>query len=214
MLIKEVKRKHNIEVEGDDPDKVVEALVSKAKKEAGGSASDREKDLESKIEAWKAKHKEAEDKLTAAERKAAESALDREILASFPKNRDSKLSDDEYLFLVKKSLQIEDTQDGKRIVKKDGKTLENDKTLEPISLREAIEGHFSERKWVSEGSGGNQATGGGGSNSQPGGGTPKFSRLSQIEAHLAENKIDPKGEKGQAFIQAAYKENPQLDFQS
>lgn len=217
MLVKEIKRKHSIEVDGDDADKVVEAIITKVKKEAGGSASDKEKDLESKIEQWKNKHKEAEQKLTLAEQKASEAALDRELLASFPKNRDSKLSDDEYLFLVKKTLEIEE-KDGKRIVKKEGKVLENDKTLEPISLRDAIEGHFNDRKWVSDGDGGSggadKKPGGGGGNGKPGGGAGKFTKMSEINAYLTENGLDAKGEKGAAFIAAAVKENPAIDFSS
>lgn len=214
MLVKEIKRKHSIEVDGDDADKVVEAIVAKTKKEAGGSASEKEKDLEAKIEQWKQKHKQAEEMLSQAQKAASEAALDRELLASFPKNRDSKLSDDEYLFLVKKTLEIEE-KDGKRIVKKEGKVLENDKTLEPISLRDAIEGHFNERKWVTdEQQQQQQKPGGGGGNSKPGGGGGKFSKMSDVNAYLAENGIDAKGEKGAAFIAAAVKENPQIDFNS
>lgn len=219
MLVKEIKRKHSVEVDGDDPDKVVEAIIGKVKKEAGGSASDKEKDLETKIEQWKQKHKEALEELTQVQKKAAEASLDKELLASFPKNRDSKLSDEEYLFLVKKTLEIEE-KDGKRIVKKEGKVLENDKTLEPISLREAIEGHFNERKWVTEegsggaGAGGQQRAGAGGGNSKPGAGGGKFSKMSEVNAYLSENGIDAKGEKGAAFIAAAVKENPQIDFSS
>jgi hypothetical protein len=105
--------------------------------------------------------------------------------------------------------------DGKKVIVKEGKELRNEKTFEPLTIKDAIEGYFNERKWVGDGGSGTPgAAGGGGGNSQPGGGAGKFSKLSQINSHLSENGIDPKGEKGQAFIQAAIKDNPNIDFQS
>ncbi len=216
---KTLKKMFELQLEENDLEKVANALIEKTKKEAGGSASEKEKALEDKIKQWQQKANEAEDKYTKAEQKAAEAALDRELLASFPKNRDSKLSDDEYLFLVKKTLQIEQTADGKRIVKKDGKALEDAKTLEPISIKEAIEGHFNERKWVSDGDGGagggaGDRKGPGGGNSNPAGGGSKFTKMSEVKKHLEDQGISMQGEKGQAFIQAAVKENPQIDLNS
>lgn len=218
MLIKEIKRKHAIEVDGDDPDKVVEAIVSKTKKEVGGNPDARVADLEGKINQWKQKYSDLEGSYTRAQQEKAEAALDRELLSSFPKSRDSKFTDDEYLTLVKKSLKIED-KDGKRIIYKDGKPLQSDKDFEPIPLKDAIEGYFGERKWTEAeggagGAGGGRGPGAGGGNSNPGGGKPKFSKLSEVNAHLAGEGIDPKGEKGSAFIQAVIKENPTLDFQN
>lgn len=214
MIVKEAKRKHGVEVEGENIDKFVEALVNKAKKESNAKPDEKITELEKQVDHWKKQHQEANTKLTETQRQIEEANFDRELLGYFPKERDGKFQDDEYLTLVKRSLQVKEA-DGKKVIVKDGKELRNDKTFEPVSMKEAIEGYFSERKWVGEGGGtGNPPTGGGGGNSQPGGGAPKFSRLSQVEAHLAENKIDPKGEKGQAFIQAAFKENPTLDFQS
>lgn len=217
MAAKEVKRKYGIDVEGNDFDKIAEALITKTKKEAGSDPDERLKDYETKIEQWKQKYKEAEEKITASERKYAEAALDRELLGYFPKDRDSKFTDDEYLTLIKKTIQIEE-KDGKRSVIKDGKKLEHDKTLEPISLKEAIEGHFNERKWIGAGAGDGNGDGGragaGGQNSRPGGSGPKFSKISDVNKHLESQGLDPKGEKGQAFIQAVIKENPQIDFMS
>lgn len=214
MLVKEIKRKHGIEVDGDNPDAVVDAIVAKTKKEVGGNPDARVLDLEGKVAQWRKKYEDAEQNLTKAQQEKAEAALDRELLSAFPKNRDSKFTDDEYLTLVKKSLKIEE-RDGKRVVSKDGKILEDDKSLEPIPLNKAIEGYFGERNWTEQQQQQQQQrTGAGGSSSQPEGGAKKFTKLSEVNAHLAEQGLDPKGEKGAAFIKAVVKENPTLDFQS
>lgn len=216
MLIKEAKRKHGIEVEGENIDKFVEALIGKAKKEANAKPDEKVTELEKQVNHWKNQHKELNDKLAETQRQYAEAAYDRELLGYFPKNRDGKFQDDEYLTLVKRSLQVKEV-DGKRVIVKEGKELRNEKTFEPLSIKDAIDGYFNERKWVGEvtgGAAGAGAKGGGSGNSNPGGGAGKFSKLSQINAHLSENGIDPKGEKGQAFIHAAVKDNPNIDFQS
>lgn len=217
MLVKEIKRKHGVEVDGDNPDAVVEAIVAKTKKEVGGNPDARIADMETKVNQWKQKYADLENNYTKAQQEKAEAALDRELLSAFPKNRDSKFTDDEYLTLVKKSLKIEE-KEGKRIVSKDGKPLQSDKDFEPIPLKDAVESYFGERKWVEEaggGAGGGQrGPGAGGGNSNPGGGRPKFSKLSEVNAHLQNEGLDPKGEKGQAFIKSVVKENPQLDFQN
>lgn len=216
MLIKEAKRKHGVEVEGENIDKFIEALTSKAKKEANAKPDEKVTELEKQVEHWKKQHKDANEKLSEAQRQFNEANFDRELLGYFPKNRDAKFNDDEYLTLVKRSLAVQDV-DGKKVVLKEGKELRNDKTFEPISLKDAINGYFSERKWVGEESAGQgqpQRAGGGGGNGTPGGAAPKFSRLSEVNSYLTEQRIDPKGEKGQAFISAVIKENPSLDFQS
>lgn len=213
MLVKDMKRKHNIEVEGDDPDKFIEAFANKVKKETGGNVDDRVKDLETKIEHFKNQSKKAEERASQLEKQMADAAFDRELLTYFPKNRDSKFTDDEYLTLVKKSISIVE-KDGKKVVVRDGKEARAEKDLEPIGLKDVVESYFGERKWVEEAGagGGGQRGGAGGKDSTPGGGGGKFQKLSDVTKHLEAEGISAKSEKGQAFLAAVVKENPDLDM--
>lgn len=218
MLVKEIKRKHNVDVEGDDVENVIEAIVGKTKKEAGGKPDEKVTELEKQVNHWKAQHQEATNKLTETQRQISEANFDRELLGYFPKNRDGKFQDDEYLTIVKRGLEVKEI-DGKKVIIKDGKEVRNDKTFEPVGMKDVIESYFNERKWIAEDNGGGQGqgqrpAGGGGGNSQPGGGSGKFSKMSEVNKYLSENGMDPKGDKGQAFIMAAVKENPTIDFNS
>lgn len=219
MLVKALKTKHSIDITGDDIDPVIEAITAKIKKEANTAPDAKVTDLEGKVAHWKKQHDDVVLKVTEAEKRAATVALDNELLTHFPKTRLSTLTDKQYLLLLKEDLNIIE-KDGKRVVVKAGVEQVNKKDLEPLALGDVINELFNERKWSEANGGGGAAgaaggaKGGGGGNSKPGGATGKFSKLSEINAHLQSQGIDPKGEKGAAFIQAATKENPQMDFQT
>jgi hypothetical protein len=149
---------------GNDIDKVVEAVNTKLNKGDTGLQEQivlLQKDKESLL-AEKA----------SLETKASLAAFDSELIASFPSNRSSDLSDAERLALVKMNLQFEDA-DGKKVVKKNGEVLRDPTTQAPLPVKTAIETLFTEKKWVAAGSGGNGGRGGGDNPPPGGGGTAK-----------------------------------------
>ena len=80
-------------------------------------------------------------------------SFDTSLISYFPSNRDASLEDSERLMLVKHALQFE-TVDGKQVVKKNGEIIRNATTKDPLPVKDAINTLFTERKWVTDGTGG------------------------------------------------------------
>lgn len=68
-----------------------------------------------------------------------------QLLTFLPKNRNSILSDDEYLSLLQSNIK---EVDGVQIVELNGEVLKDQKTRANLPLKDAIEKVFEARKWV------------------------------------------------------------------
>lgn len=219
MVIKDIKAKHNLEVEGVDPDKVVEAIGKKAVTDAGIAPDAAVTEQKKLTQQWKDKAAAAEQTIASVKAEKEQLAHDNKIRALLPKNRADILTDDEFLMSVNGRFKIETRENKEVVIDRATNEIIQDKTsLEPVTPGKVIENYFGERKWVTDpnaGGGSGGAGGRGGGNSNPGGGMKgKFGKLSEVRAHLDTEGINPQGEKGQAFIQAAIKENPTLDLKS
>lgn len=210
MLVKEIKRKHNIEVDGNDPDKVVDAITKKAVKDANiapdAKVAEKDKTIEQLREALKTKDTELSGLQTA----TAQAKKDAALLAMLPANRDDRFSNEQYLTLIKTEFDIVE-QDGKQVVKniKTGEIVKNTKDFTPLAPSEVIKTHFESAKWIKEQQ--QQQPGGrGGASSKPGEGAGMFNKLSEVRKHAEDNGINIQGEKFQAMVTQAKKENPQL----
>jgi len=214
-LVKDLKKKKGIDVDSDDLDKVVEAIEKKATDAAGANPDERLKEKDKEIDKYKTAATKAAEKAAKLELEKADAALDSKLLRHFPKERNSTISDEEYLTLIKSRVKFTD-KDGKEVVSIDGKVMEKADTFEPIPLGDALKGYFAERKWVEEpaGSGGSGGTGGGGGrgggNSNQGG-VPKFGKMSDVTKYAQDNGINLQGSEGVALVKKAFADNPQLD---
>lgn len=140
LSAKAFKRKFGIEENlPPDIDKVAEA-VEKKLGQGDTALKDQVKLLLSDKETL-TREKEA------AERRAESSAWDAELISYFPANRNTDLSDAERLALVKMNLSF-DTQEGKRVVKRNGEILRDKDSQSPVNPDQAISGFFTEKKWV------------------------------------------------------------------
>lgn len=212
MLVKDLKKKKGIDIDGEDLDKVVEALEKKAAEAAGVNPDERLKEKDKEVERYKSEAKKANDKAKQLEAEKADAALDSKLLRHFPKERNSTITDEEYLALIKSRVKFSE-KDGKEVVSIDGKVMEKADTFEPIPLGEALKGYFTERKWTEvqqEGGGGSGGGGRGGDNSKPGA-IPKFAKLSEVKKYADDNGINFQGSEGVALMKKAYADNPQLD---
>ena len=208
IAVKNLKRKHELDITADEIDTVVEAVVSKATKSA--TPDKRVTELETSLSEAKTKLKELATERDAL--RAAKTTLetDTRLLGLFPKERIPTIKDNEFLQLVKSSIAIE-VRDGKEVVVKNGVAQLKPDSLDPIPVEEVVSGYFKERSWISaEGGGGDGGRGGTGSGGAAGAG--KFTKMSEVRAAADKQGINIMGEKGAAFVQAAIKENPGLDL--
>lgn len=212
MLIKAIKQKHGIEIPGEDADKVIEAIQKKTKAEIDQNPDARISEMERTLTTAKNSLKLANDKVASLETEKATIQLDTKLLALFPADRVETMTTDEYLALIKSKIKIE-TRDGKEVVIKDGQPVLDAKSLEPVPVKDAVEGYFVERNWKKAAAPPPPTPPGGrgGGNSNPGG-MSKFSKLSEVRKDIEDKGINPLGEKAQSLIQAAIKDNPDIDM--
>lgn len=216
MLIKEMKKKHGLEFTGEDPDKLVEALQKKVKAEVDLNPDARIVELTKTVESTKKALAKANETADHFKSQMENFQVDTKLLAMLPNNRSEVMSNDEFLNLTKNAIKIE-TRDGKEVAIRNGAVVVNEKTQEPIAPSEVINGYFKERKgWLKEeaAAGGGNGLGRGGGNSQHLGLKGKYSKVSQLEAELEAEKISPNGEEYTKRIQAAMKDNPEMDMKS
>lgn len=151
---------------GADVDKVVEWVSATL---ATGDAG-----LKQQITGLQADKDTLEKKLQDSEKIAKTSILDMKLISMFPPGRDSNLSDDERLMLVKKNIEIiEDATTGAITFKKDGKIIEDPATHSPLPGAKAMESLFTERKWIGDDAGAGGGRGGGNRGGGAGAGSVK-----------------------------------------
>lgn len=193
--VKEVREKAGLEAGiGKDPEKVAKAIAEKAITDAKIEPDKKVKLLDDQIKQLQTALGEKDSEIATERKKAGESAQDRKILASMPKNRADFLSDDQYLTLIKGSLVIEEVE-GKQVVKKGGEVLRDPATKNPLTVEAAITGLFTESKgWLAE-------AGAGGAGGGRGAGDTKilntFTKRSEVVAHFEAQGKSINGEAGQ-----------------
>jgi hypothetical protein len=211
ILLKEIKTKNKIELDSNDPDRIVEAIGKKAVEEAKIAPDKQVEEAKKERDQWKAKATTAEQAQEELKKQTTQLSLDNRFRALFPKDRSDILNDDEYLNSAKGRYSIE-TRDGKEVVvDRTTNDIVKDKVkLEPVAPADVIKGYFTERKWITEEQKG--AGGRGGKDSIPGGGAGKFAKLSEARAWVEGQGKNIQGAAGQTMLQAAIKENPDMDL--
>lgn len=122
-------------------------------------------------------------------KEAKQAGFDMSLIAKLPANRSKLLTDAEHLNNIKFNLQF-DEEDGKPVVKRNGAILRDATTKDPLPYDKAIEGLFTERKWVDEG-GGNGGRGGGDNSNNGAGGIKKLSQFIENWEKEGKNPMSP-----------------------
>lgn len=217
MLIDTLKKDNGIDIPGKDAKKFVEAIQKKAVDAANVSPDAQVTELNKQLDTHKKALQKANEKAELLETEKSNIQIDNKLLALFPNNRLETMTNEEYLSLVKSKITIKKDGD-KEIVYKDGIPVTDPKSLEPISVKDAIAGYFTERNWLAKegdgGGAGGAGVGRGGGNSNIGAGLTGFKKLSDVRSKIEADGVNPLGEKGQAMLQAAIKENPTIDMNS
>jgi hypothetical protein len=211
MIVDNLAKKYEVEAPGKDPEKFVENLTKKIKKETDTNPDARLLEKDKELEKAKKLLKEANDKADEFKNKMDLFQSDTKLLGMLPNNRLETMTNDEYLALTKSAIKIE-TRDGKEVAIRNGEVVTDSKTMNPIAPAKVIETYYAERKWIKEPEKPNGGRGGG--NSTPGGMTGKISKLSELHKQLEEEKISLNGDEAQRRVMAAIKENPDIDMNS
>lgn len=204
IVIKELKEAHGLEFEGKGIDKFVDAFRKKILEEANVSVSDKET-------AWKKEKSELQKALGDKDAvvKALESEkngllTDTKLIRLFPKDRDSKFTDEQWLTLLKGEMKME-TEDGIEVVYHKGKKMQDDK-FNALSADKAIDAIFANNKWKAE------------AEQEPikGRGLGNTNNISGVVKNMSEFRKyaegkgvkNLNGEQGQALLKEVVKSNP------
>jgi len=148
--------------------------------------------------------------VTDLQKAAKTAAFDAQLISMFPAGRTADLKDSERLVLAKMDLTFEEA-DGKMVVKRNGETVRDKATQNPLPLDKVMADYFTERKWIG-GTGGNG--GGRGGNDTPPGGSGGFKKLSEVqEAWKKENpNLNVVSPEFQKHLETVTKDIADFDF--
>lgn len=121
-----------------DIDKVVEAVNTKLNKGDAG--------LQEQITLLQKDKERMATELDQATVKAKQAIFDAELITHFPVDRDTFLTDKEWLNRVKENLSFEE-HEGKQVVKRNGEIMRDKTTQNPVPQKDAIISLFTENKW-------------------------------------------------------------------
>lgn len=187
---------------GKDPAKIAQAIIDKAVKDAKVPTDAKVQQLTEQVTLLQKSVGEKDVAIAAEKERANGIQTDRQILASFPKNRADHLTDDEFLTLVKPMVK---TIDGKLVVEKDGQALRDTKTQNVLDLSTALTSVFTERKWVKEAPGAPPGRGGG--DPKPGN---FYGKLSELTTAWEKEGKSINGAEFSSELARVMKENPEF----
>lgn len=188
LLVKELKTKAGVEVEGKDADAVLKAIQEKAIADAKLPVDEKVKQLEAQLETVRTTAAGHETKVKGLEKERDEARFDSRILASLPK-RNNALSDADYLMLVKSRMIREVDAQGKETFKNPATGgLFQDGMAKAFDLKGTIEAIFKDQTGWAETTPDPKSGRGGGSSRPPGAGGIPTSLKEAQDQWLSEGK--------------------------
>lgn len=148
MTVKSKKGELGLEFEGKDINDLLGAYEAKIKSEVGKpneKIAELENDIVSinknhalEIEKWEDKYSDVHGRYTT-------SVINNELMSIMPEN--VTISKKDFMTLFNSEYNVV-KEDGKTIVKKNGETLKDGKTAEPLSLKEVLINYGTEKKYI------------------------------------------------------------------
>lgn len=193
-----------------DPLKLAEAIIAKAVVDAKLPQEEKVKQANEQVAALQQKLTEATQTIAEAQKQVKQATMDRQILSLLPKDRNSMLTDDEWVSRIRTNLDIKEGEDGKLSISKGGQVLRVAATQDLMPLSDAIAGLFTDNKekgWIDAGGGAGGNGGRGGSDGKVDG---TFTKRSEVIADFEKKGISITGE-GSAQITAKLAELAKAD---
>lgn len=212
MFIKDMKETLGLEFDGKDPGKLFEAYKAKVLAEGGIVESEKLKKKDVDFAALQANYKELEKKYNGAESASKATRLDNELLTMTIAQKPDNLSPKQWLAVLKADNELAEV-DGKIVVMRDGKVVA-DNTLVPLAAADVIGTYIKDSKIGKDFTPATPAAGGRGAGSSQAPATGGISKMSQFEAHLKEQNIEPTSQKAQHMLAEITKANTTFDYAS
>lgn len=203
VLLKQLKEKFELDVDGKDAEKILEAYAAKKIAEAGIDPGKAKKEWEEEKVKLQEKVLTLEKEKKAIEQEKATIARDTEWLQKFPAGRIDTIADQDKLTLLKTKLSV--GEDGVLLYK--GQPLK-DELQNNMPIDKAIEHVFSQEKWIAEQTPAPQGRGGSSSVVTTG----KPTKKSEVVAQWEKDGKTPSGSEFQAHLVSLVKQDPTFDL--
>jgi hypothetical protein len=224
IAIKDFKKLAGIEIEGKDPEKIVQAFRAKVVADEGLSVDEKVKAAEERAKALKTDLQKAVAERDQFVNKLKDRDADDMLIGLLPKNRDPRFTERQYLTLLRAEIELAE-EDGVQVVKRGGQVLKSDKDYRPLAPQAAIADIFTQNKWTADedpsgqgGGAGAGAAGGRGAGGAGGGAgaTPLtgIKSMSQFTTYLSEKQIHPSSEQASKLLAEVRTTNKDFDLTS
>jgi hypothetical protein len=211
IMVKELKKATGLEFAGKDPEKFINEYKAKVLKDENISVDDKIKEKDKTIEGLRKNITERDTEITGLKAKATQAEGEAKMLGYFPKDRNSILTDKQYINLLKDEYELTEYE-GKPAIKnlKTGEIEKDKTTLAPLEPATVIKGHFESAKWVASPTDTKQGPGGRGASdsTNPGG----ITNMKQFKEHAAAQGWSLNGQQAQAELSKITTANPNFDF--
>lgn len=195
---------------GKDPEKIIQAISAKVIADAKIEPDKKVTELTQQITTLRSTIAEKDTEISTLSQRSAEVANDTKLLAAFPKNRSSVLTDQEYLRLLKGKITIKQDEKGNDVVELDGKVAQ-DKLANPLPIADVVNSIFTERSgWIDGSAGGSGGAGGRGAGDNGSGGV--ITKKSELIAKYEKEGKNMNGTEFIAELQQLAKENKEFDL--
>lgn len=207
IAVKEQKEKLGLDIEGKDLGTLITAVQKKTLDDAKIEPS-------KQIEELKSEKLKLQQNLELAikEKETLSGTItsiktENDLISMFPENSTDILTNQEKLSSFKSVFEVV-KEDGKMVAKKDGVTVKDPTTQNPLEVKEVLKSYFTERKWVVEGEPNRQGRGSGGDSGKGG----AILTLKELEKKFTDAGKSLQGQEFQAELDAAMKANPSFDM--
>lgn len=219
IAVKQLKELVGLAYDGEgskDPKKFTEEYAKKVLQEANINIDDKIKERDKTIGKLRETIQGIETAQSAAEQKATAAKQDYELLTWIHDIKPENLEDADIVGIIKRSNELFE-ENGNMFVKRNGEVVKDQKLQTPIPAKDAIRSFMTERKLVkaapaADGGGEGGGAGGGRGAGDSKGNTGGITNLSQFNAHLEKNGINPKSQEATALLTKTAGANANFDF--
>lgn len=219
MLAGSLIDEHKLNAKKKDMKSVLDAFKTQVLENANVKVDDQIKEKNIEIEKLRSTLTEKDTELSTWQTKSKEAENNSKYIQHLPSNRDTRLSDAQWLTILKGKYSFMDL-DGKEVIKdlETGEVVRDAKLSNPLHAADVFKKHFEEKQWVktdipvpivTTGRGGQSKTVSSTLNGKPTN-MKEFLEYAVTEGGLLENEIN--SQKANALLQTIVKENPQFDF--
>lgn len=208
IFIKDMKALAGVDFEGKTPEKFIEAFKSHILEDANVKVDDKVKAKDTIINELRLKLDEKDGSIKSLESKFEQFNSDNLLIKHFPKERDDRFTDDDYLTIMRNKSKLHKEDDGTVTFEFNGKKYVDDK-LSPLPLATAMEQAFKESNWMKQTQQQKPSGNGFGSNNRV---PDSINNMREFQSYCDKNNFNIHSVEAQAKLSEVVKNNPNFNF--